>query len=492
MLCSYCATGNPSDAAVCHNCGAALHAPHLPIGTVLHDQYRIEKVLGQGGFGITYLAFDIMLEHHVAIKELFVQGSSRAGNDVRAPYNLQPSDYQRTKDLFLEEARVAQRFRHDNICKVYGVFEQHQTAYMVMEAMQGETLASKINRFGRLNESDVRAITDQLGAALQVIHAAGILHRDIKPDNIFITNDQRVVLLDFGSARAFVRGRATKHTKLVTPGYAAPEQYSSEAKFGEYTDVYGLAATVFHAIEGHMPPTAPDRMLGKTLEFKSANETWKYALQKGLELRVTSRSSTVNDFIESTQSLGFGVIADSNLLLGNAGLASQKMLTQATPQASLPAFYPLPNWKVTDNAFYYLNTEFRFKDLKEVAIVPAQPDWTVDFFKISITKVDFAEVFTTWFAALLFSVALFSILGVFVKGITSTWVLILSLLLPTVISIVYMSGKNTVSKSFYLLLYHHNNPSTALDPSLYNMTNEDVVLLAETIAKVKNVPLSYA
>jgi serine/threonine protein kinase len=482
-LCSYCATENQPEAATCHNCGASLRAPHLPIGTVLHDQYRIEQVLGQGGFGITYRAFDTMLEHHVAIKELFVQGSSRAGNNVQAPYQLTPSDYQRTKDLFLEEARVAQRFTHRNICRVYGVFEQHHTAYMVMEAMQGETLAARINRQERLTEARTRVMIDQLGAALQAIHEAGILHRDIKPENIFITNDERIVLLDFGSARAFVRGRATKHTKLVTPGYAAPEQYSSEAKFGEYTDVYGLAATAYHAIEGRMPPTVPDRLLGQSIEFEIADEIWRHALQKGLELHIANRTLTVKEFIQTTQRRLFEQIASSSdelsgisLPLANQGAAGAPAQIGIIP--SSPVFYPVAGWKVTDQALYHMNTEFPFQDLREVELYKVYNGWE------SIAS----RSFNVWFGAFVCAAAILSIVSYSLK-LSSILVLLGSLAIPTGLTHLLILLGKIETHNWCLGFHNHKSRSWSLDLGPYNLSLEEVVDLAETIANAKSVPL---
>ena len=273
--CPYCASSLPELSATCPTCGASLSSPALEIGAVIGGKYRVERVLGQGGFGITYLALDTELDHRVAVKELFVDGSTRSGVTVVPPIGI---DINQTKQKFLEEAQTVQRFNVAGIVRVYGVFEDNQTAYMVMEALSGATLTADVAQNGASSVNTVLELARQLCASLEILHEADLLHRDIKPDNVFLSSDGRVVLIDFGSARGFAQGQVKRLTRLVTPGYAAPEQYASQAAFGTYTDVYGLAATLYYAVEGQMPPMATDLMLGARLEFKYAGQ-----LQAGLE-----------------------------------------------------------------------------------------------------------------------------------------------------------------------------------------------------------------
>jgi serine/threonine protein kinase len=290
--CPYCASSLPDAASTCPTCGVRLTGHTLELGSVIAEKYRVEEVLGQGGFGITYLAFDTTLEHHVAIKELFPEGSTREGVNVVPPPNL---NFAETKQKFLEEARVVQRFNHRNIVRVYGTFEENHTAYIVMEALSGSTLSADVASNGPFPEKVVLEMARQLCDALEVVHAAGLLHRDIKPDNVFLSSDSRVVLIDFGSARGFMQGQVRRVTRLVTPGYAAPEQYASAAAFGAYTDVYGLAATLYHAVEGAMPPAATDLMLGTKLEFQHSGRM-RAGLEAGLKVKVSERPATVADF----------------------------------------------------------------------------------------------------------------------------------------------------------------------------------------------------
>lgn len=292
--CPYCTSSLPELSATCPTCGASLASPALNIGAVIGGKYRVERVLGQGGFGITYLALDLSLDHRVAIKELFAEGSTRSGGKVIPPSGL---DINQIKQKFLEEARTVQRFNHAGIVRVYGVFEGNQTAYMVMEALSGATLTADVLENGAFPVATVLELARQLCASLEIVHGADLLHRDIKPDNVFLSSDGRVVLIDFGSARGFAQGQVKRLTRLVTPGYAAPEQYASQAAFGTYTDVYGLAATLYYAVEGQMPPMATDLMLGERLEFRNTGQL-QSGLEAGLKVKVIDRPQTVRDLLE--------------------------------------------------------------------------------------------------------------------------------------------------------------------------------------------------
>ena len=292
--CPYCASSLPELPATYPTCGASLTSPALEIGAAIGGKYRVERVLGQGGFGITYLALDTELDHRVAIKELFPDGSTRKASNVTPPLGL---NFAQTKAKFLEEARVVQRFDDAGIVRVYGVFEGDQTAYMVMEALSGATLTADVLENGAFPVATVLELARQLCASLEIVHEADLLHRDIKPDNVFLSSDRRVVLIDFGSARGFAQGQVKRLTRLVTPGYTALEQYASIAAFGTYTDVYGLAATLYYAVEGQMPPMATDLMLGARLEFQHAGQLQE-GLEAGLRVKVDERPQTVGALLE--------------------------------------------------------------------------------------------------------------------------------------------------------------------------------------------------
>jgi serine/threonine protein kinase len=243
----------------------------------LPQQYRlhwyvIERVLGQGGFGITYLARDTNLDQPVAIKEYLPVDVAvrRPDQTVRARTDEQGERYRWGLDRFIREARTLARFDHPNIVRVHSVFEVNNTAYMVMRFEEGETLAALLDRRQTLPEADLVRVLLPVLDGLELVHDAGFIHRDIKPDNIHIRSDGSSVLLDFGSARHAV-GHARTITILVAPGYAPFEQYYSTGESqGPWTDIYSLGATCYRAIAGRPPMDAIARskgILGSTKEM---------------------------------------------------------------------------------------------------------------------------------------------------------------------------------------------------------------------------------
>ncbi|MGV3719418.1 MAG: protein kinase domain-containing protein [Actinomycetota bacterium] len=312
MICPTCSTVNPPGAAVCRTCGAPLSAPAagvdphaLPPGTVLRGGgYQIERVLGQGGFGITYQGRDLALDRSVAIKEFFPTGSGRKGAAVQAAGGLTPEEYAAARQRFLEESRVLARFHHPGIVQVYTSFEEHNTAYMVMELLRGKTLAGWLEEHGPMPEGEAVPAIERVGEALAIVHDAGLLHRDIKPDNIIRADDGRTVLIDFGTAREFAAGKTHRMTTLLTPGYAPLEQYSQQARFGTFTDVYALAATLYHLLTGQLPVSALDRVQGVTLPAPHTlrpeiSRSVSDAIMWALEVSVAKRPASAREFLKA-------------------------------------------------------------------------------------------------------------------------------------------------------------------------------------------------
>jgi serine/threonine protein kinase len=237
------------------------HRNALPAGYRLH-WYTIEKTLGQGGFGMTYLARDDNLNQSVAIKEYLPRELAVRERDdsVQPLSDDQGEQFRWGLDRFLAEARTLAQFRHPHIVRVLAVFEANRTAYMVMEYERGQGLHEVLAGRRRLPEAELRRLLLPLLDGLEQVHAAGFIHRDIKPANIYIREDGSPVLLDFGSARQAL-GEATRTlTSLVSPGYAPFEQYVAKSdKQGPWTDIYGLGATLYRAVTGLSPPEAVDR-----------------------------------------------------------------------------------------------------------------------------------------------------------------------------------------------------------------------------------------
>jgi hypothetical protein len=243
----------------------------LPARHQLH-WYVLDRVLGQGGFGITYLARDTNLDQTVAIKEyLPVEVATRRADTTVRPRSEEHAErYRWGLDRFIREARTLARFDHPNIVRVHSVFEHNGTAYMVMRFEEGENFAALLERRHTLPEIELLRILLPVLDGLELVHGANFIHRDIKPDNIHIRSDGSPVLLDFGSARHAL-GHARTVTILVAPGYAPFEQYySSGENQGAWTDIYSLGATCYRAIAGVAPMDAIARskgVLGSTREL---------------------------------------------------------------------------------------------------------------------------------------------------------------------------------------------------------------------------------
>ncbi|HEX2841746.1 serine/threonine-protein kinase [Hyphomicrobium sp.] len=237
----------------------------LKNGTELVGDYRIERVLGAGGFGITYLAEEVALDRNVTIKEYFPSDfAARTSTSDAAPRSQDcASDYRWGLDRFIEEAQTLAKFSHPNIVRVYRYFKANNTAYMVLHFEEGQSLKSWLKGLGRApRQKELDAIVTPLLDALDLIHKQDFLHRDIAPDNIIIRKDGTPVLIDFGSARGEILAHSKTVSALVKPGYSPYEQYAETSRQqGPWTDIYALAATLYHAVTGKRPADSPSRMV---------------------------------------------------------------------------------------------------------------------------------------------------------------------------------------------------------------------------------------
>lgn len=238
------------------------HFHALPPGFHLYE-YRIQSILGHGGFGITYLAWDTHLEKEVAIKEyLPVEFAVRQGEATVTPRSTgDEEDYYWGLERFLKEAQTLAMFRHPSIVPIFRFFEANGTAYIVMEYVQGDSLSAVVKKQpSRITEGFVLGILVPLLDGLAEVHKTGFLHRDIKPGNIYLRDDGSPVLLDFGAARDAVGRKSASLTAIVTPGYAPLEQYYADGNQGPWTDIYALGAILYQMATGSLPPEAPARV----------------------------------------------------------------------------------------------------------------------------------------------------------------------------------------------------------------------------------------
>jgi len=237
------------------------HRNSLQPGYKLH-WYHIIKILGHGGFGITYLAHDTNLDQQVAIKEYLPTDLSVREGDVSVhPVSAEHREsYEWGLERFISEARTLAKFKHPNIVRVLSVFTENNTAYMVMEYEHGVPMDALLKNRQTIEEEKLKSILMPMLDGLEEVHKEGFIHRDIKPPNIYIRTDGSPVLLDFGSARQSLGIQTKTLTTLVSPGYAPFEQYTSKSdKQGPWTDIYGLGATMYRAVTGIGPTDAMDR-----------------------------------------------------------------------------------------------------------------------------------------------------------------------------------------------------------------------------------------
>lgn len=243
----------------------------LKPGVILKERYKIEEVIGAGGFGITYRAWDPLLQSYVAIKEYYPSGIATRSADsskVCVPVGQEQREYHRGKIRFLKEAQDVARFQSEpNIVSIYDYLEENDTAYMVMEYLHGCTLKQYIREHGgRLDTDHILHICLSVLDVLAVVHKAGMIHRDISPENIFICEDLTVKLIDFGAAKqVYLDGEQTMSV-VLKPGYAPPEQYAKKDKQGPWTDIYALGATLYFAATGEKPEKSFGRVLEDTIK----------------------------------------------------------------------------------------------------------------------------------------------------------------------------------------------------------------------------------
>ena len=294
----------------CPHCGyvrgtAPEEAYHIRPGTILSKRYLVGRVLGFGGFGVTYIGYDMTLDKVVAVKE-YLPGEFATRMPHQTRLTVYPGEKQEQfsagKEKFLDESRKMVRFQHvPEVVHVFDCFEENGTAYIVMEYLEGESLKQKLERDGRMTVEEALPIILDVLHALEAVHAEGILHRDVAPDNICLTKDGRVKLLDFGAARFATTTHSRSLTVLIKPGYAPEEQYRSRGDQGTWTDVYATAATFYRMITGITPDDALERAARDMLRPPSKcgvkiGPNTENAIMNALNVKVQGRTQTAKDF----------------------------------------------------------------------------------------------------------------------------------------------------------------------------------------------------
>lgn len=273
-------------------------------GTIVHNRYRVDQVLGEGGFGVTYKVTDLREDRIAAMKEYMPTDIAirRPGGVEVIPRQECQEAYERFRDKFLEEAKIIYRYwGHPNIIGVQHLFYGNNTAYYVMEFIDGMDLGKLLAQSGQQLSWDVlRPIMNQVVSALKEVHSSGMIHCDISPDNVFVLKGGQVKLIDFGAAKSVLHGKSS--IVMLKRGFAPPEQLSSSGKLGPWTDVYALAVTIYRCITGKMPQSAEDRLLNdKTLwpsqlGVQVPHAAWEGVLKKAMSLRIEDRYQSVSDF----------------------------------------------------------------------------------------------------------------------------------------------------------------------------------------------------
>ena len=280
----------------------------LPEGTILGGRYIVGRVLGEGGFGITYIAQEYATKRLVAIKEYLPgeMATRTATNEVTAFSEQRLEDYAYGKARFLEEAKTLAEFqKEDHIVSIYSFFEENNTAYFAMEYVDGINLQQYMReQGGRLTPDEAGRLLRPVMEAVGKIHRKGIVHRDISPDNILITEDGAAKLIDFGAARYSIGQKSMSLDVVLKHGFAPIEQYSRRGKQGPFTDVYAMAATYYYAITGKLPPDAIDRIKDDPLQLPHSlgikiKKSQENALKKGLAVNAEDRWQSMHEFADA-------------------------------------------------------------------------------------------------------------------------------------------------------------------------------------------------
>ncbi|MDO5408378.1 MAG: PASTA domain-containing protein [Eubacteriales bacterium] len=368
-LCMGCMKEYDDQFSVCPHCGYAFNTPpkqsyHIPPGSVLRQRYIVGKVLGFGGFGITYVGWDYVMERKVAIKEyLPSEFATRMPTQLKVTVYSGDREEQYREGLLktLDEARRLAKFEAvPGIVQIYDCFEENGTSYIIMEFLEGTSLKEYLAEHGKMTPEQALPVVQQIAFAMEEVHKTGILHRDIAPDNIYVLNPDdpdhlQVKLLDFGAARY----ATTKHSKslsvIIKPGYAPEEQYRSRGDQGTWTDVYALAATFYKMLTGVTPEDAMERSIKDEVKRPSRlgvklTKSTETALMNALHVKVQDRTQTMEEFSKeliaaevkeravTKDRRDVGAVPKWVLALAGTGLAAVAVIAVLIFTGTIPAF----------------------------------------------------------------------------------------------------------------------------------------------------------
>ncbi len=316
----------------------------LKAGLRVHGRYEILQILGVGGFGITYQVMDLQENRILALKEYMpMEIAMRAPNGVQViPKKEKLNQYERFRNRFLEEAKLVYQFRdHPNIVKVRHLFYENNTAYYTMDYLEGTDLQHVLEREKRIPWEQLKPFIAQAVTALEEVHAAGLTHCDISPDNLYIQKTGQLKLIDFGSAKNIMENVST--ILLLKQGYSAPEQAMSNGKIGPWTDIYALAVTIYFACTGILPQSAMDRITNDQVRWPSQmgfdipSQQWEAALQKAMAVNATERYQNVRQFW-------------ADLVDGSQG-REKSFVTQSKPQTFMPGLLCIEGYYANKQIF---------------------------------------------------------------------------------------------------------------------------------------------
>ena len=332
ILCPHCMAVCNAGSRICPACGRPMQCTNgthqLPIGTFLNKRYLVGCAIGGGGFGITYVGYDTLLNIKVAIKEYYPSGAANRSSTAKV-YPISGgngSSFETGKERFLNEAAILSSFIGDSgIVTLRDFFEANGTAYIIMEFLEGQDLREYLDGHGALTFDEALELVTPAIKALERIHAKGIIHGDISPSNIMRLNSGEIKILDFGTARNQGSDENYNSSMMLKPGYAPEEQFRQQGELGPWTDVYAISATIYKLITNVTPENSTDRFFKDTLippvklgaKISPAQET---ALLKGMAVNAKERTRTMGELLESLNSRKLSAADAVKRLLGRTSV----------------------------------------------------------------------------------------------------------------------------------------------------------------------------